>query len=235
VVGVYQITSGNSVSGSAQSNFDGYSGTVYGDAAGVVSLGGCVMNQSATSTLPGRTFTGLDAGAITVTGPSGSAITLTAVASVAGAASAQLPAGYIPTTGGTFTFQGAGGANVSAFTASVVFPNPALNWTNQSAAVSVTRSSGLTIAWTGGTSGTYVSIAGVSSASSTAATAGFTCLAPVSAGQFTVPAYILAALPAGTGSVTVDDHTNYQPFTASGLNYGAAYGVVRVSVNSTFN
>jgi hypothetical protein len=80
-----------------------------------------------------------------------------------------------------------------------------------------------------------VSIGGSSSSSSTTATASFTCIAPVSAGQFTVPAYILSALPAGTGSVTVDNNTNYQTFNASGLNYGAAYGIVGVSVNSTFN
>ena len=65
--------------------------------------------------------------------------------------------------------------------------------------------------------------------------ASFTCLAPISAGQFTVPAYILAALPAGTGNVTVKNTTNYQTFTASGLNYGAAQAIVGVQVNSTFN
>jgi uncharacterized protein (TIGR03437 family) len=236
VVGIYQSTSpGNGVSAFAISNFDSYSGTVYADAAGVVSLGGCVINQSATSTAVKRDFTGLDAGSISVTGPSGTTVTLTAQPSIAGQGFAQLPSGYIPTTGGTFTFNGIGGANVGAFTASVVFPNPVLNWTNQNAAANITRSSGLTVAWTGGSSGTYVSIGGSSQASSTSPLAGFTCLAPVSAGQFTVPAYILAALPAGSGSVTVNNNTNYQTFTASGLNYGAAYGIVGVQVNSTFN
>jgi len=236
VVGVYQITSpGTGVTGLAISNFDNYSGSAYGDAAGLVSLGGCVINQSATSTLTTRTFTGLDAGTITVTGPTGTPLTLSALPTVVGESFAQLPTGYIPTTGGTFTFKGTGGANVGPFTASVVFPNPVLNWTNQSAGANITRSSGLPITWSGGTSGTYVSIGGSSSSSSTTATASFTCIAPVSAGQFTVPAYILSALPAGTGSVTVDNNTNYQTFNASGLNYGAAYGIVGVSVNSTFN
>jgi uncharacterized protein (TIGR03437 family) len=236
VVGVYQMTSpGTGVSGFAIANFDNYSGSVYGDAVGLVSLGGCVINQSVTSTLITRAFTGLDAGILTVTGPSGTPLTLSAQSTVVGQSFAQLPSGYIPTTGGTFTFKGTGGANVGSFTASVAFPNPVLNWTNQSAAATVTRSSGLTIAWTGGTSGTYVSIIGSSSSPSTSAYGGFTCLAPVSAGQFTVPAYILSAMPAGSGSVTVDNNTNYQTFTASGLNYGAAYGIVSVQVNSTFN
>jgi uncharacterized protein (TIGR03437 family) len=235
VVGVFQITSpGTGVSGLAISNFDSYSGAAYGDATGLVSLGGCVINQSATSTLTTRAFTGLDAGTITVTGPSGNTITLSAQSSVVGQSLALLPSGYIPATGGTFSFKGTGGANVGAFTTSVVFPNPVLSWTNQSAAASITRSSGLLVSWTSGGSGTYVNITGNSS-SSTGATASFTCLAPVSAGQFTVPAYILSAMPAGSGSVTVDNNTYYQTFPASGLDYGAAFGVVGVQVNSTFN
>lgn len=233
VVGVFQFTSPSTGASSyALSNFDNYSGSVYGDAAGVVSLGGCVVTQSVTT--PIRAFTSLDAGTITVTGPSGNPVTLTSIASVVGESFTQLPAGYIPVTGGAFTFRGTGGANVGAFTASVVFPASALSWTNQSAAANITRSSGLTVSWTGGASGTYVSIGGSSSVSS-GATASFTCLAPLSAGQFTVPAYILSALPAGSGSVTVDNATSYQTFTASGLNYGAAYAIVGVQVNSAFN
>ena len=166
---------------------------------------------------------------------SGNPVTLTPVSSSVGQSIAQLPSGYIPTAGGTFTFNGTGGANVSAFNASVVFPNSVLNWTNQNAAASITRSSGLLVAWSGGASGTYVSITGTSAASSSSPLASFTCLAPISAGQFTVPAYILAALPAGSGSVTVNNSTNYQTFTASGLNYGAAQAIVGVQVNSTFN
>ena len=236
VVGIYQSSSpGNGVNAFALSNFDNFAGSVYADAAGVVSVGGCVINQSATSTAVSRTFTGLDAGTISVLGPSGTPVPLSAVPSVVGQSVAQLPSGYIPATGGTFTFKGTGGANVGAFTASVVFPNPVLSWTNQNAAATVTRSSGLSITWSGGASGTYVSIGGTSSSSSTTATASFTCLAPISAGQFTVPAYILAALPAGSGSVTVNNNTNYQTFSASGLNYGAAYGIVSVQVNSSFN
>ena len=167
VLGIHQSTSpGSGTSAFASSNFDSFSGTVYADAAGVVSLGGCVINQSATSTAVTRAFTGLDAGTISVLNPSANPVTLTPVSSSVGQSIAQLPSGYIPTAGGTFTFNGTGGANVSAFNASVVFPNSVLNWTNQNAAASITRSSGLLVAWSGGASGTYVSITGTSAASS---------------------------------------------------------------------
>jgi uncharacterized protein (TIGR03437 family) len=234
-VGIFQITSPtNGVSNLAISNFQTVSGSAYGDASSQVSLGGCIINQNATSTIAASTSTGLDAGTVTVTGPSGNPQTLTSISTIVGESIGQLPAGYIPTTGGTFTFKGTGGANVGAFTTSVVFPNPGLTWTNQSAAANIARSSGLTVTWTGGSSGTYVSIGG-SSTSSNTANASFTCLAPVSAGQFTVPGYILSALPPGTGTVSVNNYTNFQTFSASGLSYGAAYGIVGVQANSTFN
>jgi hypothetical protein len=57
----------------------------------------------------------------------------------------------------------------------------------------------------------------------------------VSAGSFTVPSYVLAALPAGMGSVTVENETNFSSFTATGLNNGFAAGFVAVEVNSTYN
>jgi hypothetical protein len=48
----------------------------------------------------------------------------------------------------------------------------------------------------------------------------FVCLAPVSAGQFSVPVPVLLALPAGNGSLSVGDYTNLQLFTAPGLDLG---------------
>jgi hypothetical protein len=108
-----------------------------------------------------------------------------------------------------------------------------LTWTNQAAAATVTRSAGLPITWAGGASGTFVFIGGNSSSST--ASGSFTCIAPVAAGQFTVPAYVLAALPAGTGSVEVENETAPASFTATGLNYGTTLGAVGYEVNSTFN
>ena len=145
---------------------------------------------------------------------------------------ATLPS--IPATGGSYVFNGAGGSQVGKFTATVNFPNPLLTWTNQSAAATVNRSQGLQITWSGGASGTYVGILG-SSANASGASATYLCLAPVAAGQFTVPSYVLLSLPSGTGSTSVQSTTNPTLFSASGLDFGAAVGTVQVSVSSTYN
>jgi hypothetical protein len=173
------------------------------------------------------------AGTVTVTGPTGSR---TLVNDYGFSYSAHLPYGFIPNTGGTFTFSATGGGSVGSFNVPVVIANPPLNWNNQSAAQSVSRSAGLPITWTGGASNSFVEISGSSSA-----TAGepyllgsFSCTVAASAGQFTVPAYVLSALPAGGGSVTVAN-SNYQPFTAMGLDIGIARAIVSFAVNSKFN
>jgi hypothetical protein len=51
----------------------------------------------------------------------------------------------------------------------------------------------------------------------------FTCYAAADAGHVTVPSYILQAVPAGMGSLTVQDQTTYQAFSASGLDNGFEY------------
>jgi hypothetical protein len=58
---------------------------------------------------------------------------------------------------------------------------------------------------------------------------------PVAAGSFTVPSYVLSALPAGTGSSSLFNTSSYQTFTATGLDSGFALGGATVSVNSTYN
>jgi uncharacterized protein (TIGR03437 family) len=126
-----------------------------------------------------------------------------------------------------------GGTQIGPFTTAVSLPIPGLNWTNQSAAATVTRSSGLQVTWTGGAAGSFVTIIG--SASASGLTASYRCNVPASAGQFTVPSYILLGLPAGTGSTSVEDSTNYTRFTAIGLDIGLAFGVATVgSVPSTY-
>ncbi len=202
--------------------------------SGISSLNNCIVSSQATggTTLP--TTSGLDAGAITLQGPTGTqTLTATAIPGQSGASGlyiAQLPSNFI--TPGSFTFKGAGGADVGAFTVTVNYTSP-LVWTNSAAITSVTRSSGVNVTWTGGATGTYVIISG--SASSATASASFTCLAPASAGQFTVPSYVLLALPAGSGSLSLENATSPVSFTATGLDLGIALAAGTFSISPAYN
>jgi len=137
---------------------------------------------------------------------------------------------FIPTAGGTLSFDnGAGGLNVGAFTASLTLGTPMV-WTNQASFNTVNRSNGLTVTWTGGAANSYVQISGrsVAGSESLAVVNGhFTCAAPVTAHQFTVPPAVLLALPPGGtgpqfapfGTLSVSNITG-QPFMAPGLDLG---------------
>ncbi len=188
------------------------------------SPGGCLLTQT-TST---PTITGLNAGSITMTPPNGTPVTLQSVAS--GQFSSTLSS-TVP--GGTYRFQGSGGTQVGAFDASVTMPSPAINWTNQSAAATITRSAGLLVTWTGGMPGTYVSIVGGSA--SNGVTGGFNCLAKVEAGQFTVPSYILLSLPAGQGNVAVINNSPYGTFSISGVDNTSTFATINFTQGSTYN
>jgi hypothetical protein len=78
-------------------------------------------------------------------------------------------------------------------------------------------------------------MAGSSTSTATGVFANYTCIAPVAAGNFTVPAYVLSALPPGAGSSTLENTSSYGNFTATGLTVGSALGGVVVAVNSTYN
>src|SRR5262249_25029716 len=118
-----------------------------------------------------------------------------------------------------------GGKDVGHFNATLALP-AAFTWTNSSSITSVTRSQGVNVTWTGGATGTYVSISGLSTATINArsVTVSFVCHAPVSAGRFTVPVPVLLSLPAGTGSLDVSNYSNFKTFTATGLHLGYLMG-----------
>jgi uncharacterized protein (TIGR03437 family) len=216
------------VTSGATATFQQVAGSAYGG-GGLISIGSCLLTQSIAGSLS-VTPIGLNTGTIMVTGPDGTPVTLTAVPGSPGIQAGTLTS--IPSTGGAFLFTSSIG-QVGAFTTTVSFPNPLLIWTNQSAAVTVNRFQGLSINWTGGSPGTYVTISGSSSSGS--ATSNYVCLVPQSAGTFTVPSYVLLGLPAGTGTTTVQDTTNFMPFAATGLDFGNAIGQVSITVNSNFN
>jgi hypothetical protein len=132
-----------------------------------------------------------------------------------------------------------GGADVGHFNTTTNFPAN-FAWTNSGAVTVVTRSQGVTVNWSGGAPGAYVTINGSSTSSpvngTAAVTAGFTCQAPLSAGTFTVPAAVLLALPAGTlGKLSLIDNTAPQPFTATGLDLGYSSSVAEFDENVQYN
>jgi uncharacterized protein (TIGR03437 family) len=198
------------------------------------SVGSCVVYQESLSsiTLPPFTETGLDAGNITVTGPSGT-VTLTPEAEIAGFYGASLSDSFITPQGGSFTFNGSGGKNVGSFSTTVTLGSPLFSWTNMSTTTSVTRSKGVTVTWRGGESGTYVEISGYSAGNSAAA--GFYCLAKQEDLQFAVPSWVTSSLPEGSGTLDVSNASNPVKFTATGLNVGFADANVDDSTQIPYN
>jgi uncharacterized protein (TIGR03437 family) len=217
----------------ASANFQSVTGTAYGAGNGGLSIGSCSVTEIFSAGGGTATSTGLDAGTtIGLSGPAGM-YTLMGIPMTKGTYEAQLPSTAITSSGGTFVFTGTGGADVGSFTATVNLPNPLLNWTNQSAAATVTLAKGLQVTWTGGATSSYVVIMG-SSNGSNGVSGSYTCYAPTSALQFTVPAYVTGVLPAGTGATTVEDATIPAFFTATGLDYGFGLGFSSTMVSSTY-
>lgn len=160
------------------------------------------------------TVTGLDAGSITLSGPSGSGISGLALTQDATSKGyyATLGTEGIPMTGpasvtlvpGTYTLNGAGGTDVGAFTVSTSLSS-ALTITGGLPS-SITRSSGLPLAWTGGGASDIVTILGYSGTSSgtgnnvTVDATMFICTTTAGKNGFTVPADILSQLPATSGA-----------------------------------
>jgi uncharacterized protein (TIGR03437 family) len=201
-------------------------------ATGIVTVGGCTTLEVA----PGEANavsaneTALNAGNVSFQGPSGN-IALTQ----AGYYYADLTASQVPAPGQSVSFTATGAPPLiqgpGAFTMSLTFLTPALNWTNQSAVGTITRSQGLQVTWTGGAPGSFIFISG--SASVKSATASFECYAPVSAGQFTIPSYILMTLPAGTGSIALQDQV-FQPISLPGIQYSNGVAYLTLSASTKY-
>ncbi len=221
---------GRTVTSSTDAAFEKYSG-IYAP-GNSVSPGGCIVNDLTPATIGG--ITGMDVGTISLAGPSGLSVTLASQFGIKGAFFAMLPSGAIPPTGGTFTFKGAGGADVGSFTSTLTFANPLFAWTNQSAGANIDRSQGLTVTWSGGNPGSYVIITGTSgTATNPQVIGGYTCLASIDDGKFTVPSYILSALPAGNGGTLLQNNI-YAPLSASGLDIATAAGDVTFNAASVY-
>ena len=229
-------------------------GAAYGPS--VISIGSCSVytyaysGQTPPAVPTGAVATPLNAGTISATTPN-------ATASMPYKNGAYFTSGtggtLIPASGGNFSFNnGSGGPDIGAFSASsgaqITLGAP-LTWTN--APTTVTRSNGLTVTWTGGTAGTYVTLFGSSLAfapDSTTSYVGayFWCTAPASAGSLTVPATVLLAFPASgsittsgisiplPGSLSLTNSSNYATFTAANLDWGYVEGTYATSNSVTF-
>ncbi len=145
---------------------------------------------------------GLDAGDISVQGPSGDPVALDSPAPgqyTGRLSGVQFPLPEIPgdfpapyLDPGDYTVFGAGGADVGAFSATITVPSGA-SWTNKDLSDHITRSTDYTVNWSDA-SGTVV-VAGASILVSQNVGAAFRCEVPADAGSFTIPARILSALP----------------------------------------
>jgi uncharacterized protein (TIGR03437 family) len=153
----------------------------------------------------------------TVAGPAGSLpVTLSS-----GKTSATLSDAGTFLVPGSYTITGAGGADVGSFTAAITFPAaPTLVSPVNNAAV--TRSSGMTVTWTGGAPNGNVKISIASSIDNTYKNGSLAvCKAPAGPGTFTIPPYVLLALP-GTnfGGFLLAPETTNAVFAATGLSLG---------------
>ena len=135
---------------------------------------------------------------------------------------------------GNYTVKGNGGADIGPFTAATNFPQvPKLTSPTDSA--TVTRSNGMTVTWTGGEPNGSVRII-VSSAFDGSFTAGRQafCRAPAKAGTFTIPPYVLTALPAGNfGGIVLQPSPASVPFTASGIALGTVETTMTAQATAT--
>jgi uncharacterized protein (TIGR03437 family) len=178
----------------------------------VIQSGSCQVihaTSSGSSASSTGSLTRLDAGVVTINGPSGSSLTNLALPKTDNSYSLTNIEGYsIPgqvafsLPAGSYTLNGAGGADVGSFNTSLGLAS-ALTVTGGLPST-VVRSSPLTINWTGGNASDMVEIIGGSSTSTgtgssevTSSTT-FFCITTVGKGTFTVPASILTQLPAAT-------------------------------------
>jgi hypothetical protein len=141
----------------------------------------------------------------------------------------QLPSGNLA---GTYTISGSGGKDVGTIKVAINVPSP-FSLSNSSSLASITRSQGATVSWTGGFTGGDVLVNGVV-AGPNDGSINFYCHAPSSAGQLTIPAATLLALPPGTGKLVIVNATAPQMVSATGLDLGLATGVVSFDVPTTF-
>jgi hypothetical protein len=121
-----------------------------------------------------------------------------------------------PTTGTTtLTVTGTGGSQVGAFSAKVT-PGAAITVHNLNTFGTIDRAQGVTVTWQGALTGSVVTVAGTSvlpSQTSPYVTL-FSCRARADEGRFTVPGWVLQALPASQANGSMIAIANATPLTS---------------------
>ena len=184
--------------------------------------GTCSVNSGRTPSdifFSSLTLAPLDAGsAFTVTGPKGS---LTVTAGVGDAPVLSAAGSFL--LPGDYTITGGPGKDVGTFTAHISIPASAtLTSPASSTNLTVTRSQGMTVTWNPNGSTGRVEIVLASFLNQNTGVQAV-CEAAASAGTFTIPPYVLLALPPGNGT-----NFDFQPgapassgsFSANGLDAG---------------
>src|SRR6516165_7560172 len=175
----------------------------------------------------------LDAGpSFTVKGPGGSMT----VAANPGQTKATLSAAGTFLVPGTYTISGTGGKDVGPFSATITIAAPPTLVSPLSANnLTVTRSSGMSVTWSGGDPNGHVEIVlvGATESSFNAAALAY-CKAATSAGTFTIPSYVLLALPAGNfTSLELAPGTVQGAASASFTATGLSIGFVQTYIDGT--
>jgi uncharacterized protein (TIGR03437 family) len=189
----------------------------------VLPIGNCIVTQPSTAAGAGLIPAGginLDAGNVTLTGPSGSNLNNTAFTETNNVYSLNIgiEGSSVPLPGfgngsivaGTYSLHGAGGTGVKVFDASVSLGTP-LTITG-GLPTAIVRASGIPLAWTGGNPNDLVEIFGSTSqtSGSSGTTISFVCFTTAGQGGFTVPSSVtnqMFAVPASGGFVGVASGT----------------------------
>jgi uncharacterized protein (TIGR03437 family) len=200
--------------------------------AGNPSIGSCVVSIITDTPTASVETQILDAGpSLTLTGPRGTRqLQKTQGVYSLGSGTPSVPG--IPGGGasfldpGDYTVEGPGGADVGAFVARINLGQP-ITWTNRATVGNsgpdvINRGSDVSVNWTGGKESDLVYILGSTNLTTPFVSAFFRCLERAPVGTFTVPSWILSAIPPSTsGLLSVGTQaTDQNRFDVTGVDSG---------------
>jgi hypothetical protein len=137
---------------------------------------------------------------------------------------------------GSYTISGTGGKDVGPFSGTITVPtSPTLVSPATADGLAVGRSGGMTVTWAGGDPTGHIEISVAGMADNTFTTGAFAnCRVPASAGTFTIPSYVLLALPAGNFTAfELGPGTNQAAVTASFRATGLTVGMAQIYIDGT--